>query len=74
MIDAQRCCVMQMPAPRKIRITVGLEQRDYDALTALAEREERSLSWMVAQAVKELLRGREEGVQYRLRFEGEGKQ
>jgi predicted transcriptional regulator len=62
---------MQMPTPRKIRITVGLEQRDYDALATLAEQEERSLSWMVAQAVKEFLRGREEGVQYRLRFDGE---
>lgn len=63
-----------MPAPRKTRITVGLEQRDYENLAALAEQEERSLSWMVAQAVKELLRGRAEGVQYRLRFDGERQQ
>jgi len=57
--------------PPRIRITIGLEQRDYDALAALAEQEQRSLSWMVAQAVKQLVAGRQEGAQFRIHFRKE---
>lgn len=61
-----------MPSnPRKFRITVSLEERDYEALTTLADREERSLSWLVAQAVKRYLENRDEGLQYPLRFSRE---
>lgn len=56
-----------MPDPRKIRITVGLEKPQYEALAALAEEEQRSLSWMAAQAVKQFLESRER--QYPLEFE-----
>lgn len=56
-----------MPDPRKIRITVGLEKPQYEALAALAEEEQRSLSWMAAQAVKQFLGRRER--RYPLEFE-----
>jgi len=54
---------------RKVRITVGLEAGDYDALVALSEEEERSLSWLVAQAVRQFLAGRKEDFQYQLHLQ-----
>lgn len=59
------------PLARRVRITVGLEKPDYDALTAVAEQEDRSLSWLVAQAVKSYLRERDRGFQYRLQLDAE---
>lgn len=57
-----------MASPTKTRITVGLEQHDYDALADVAEKEERSLSWLVAQAVKLYLKDREQSFQFPLRL------
>lgn len=56
-----------------MRITVGLEPRDYDGLVDLAAREERSLSWLVAQAVRQYLAAREDHLQYQIHFQGEGR-
>ena len=46
--------------PRKFgpRLTVSLTSNDYDALNALADRDEVSVSWVVRRAIEEYLRGR----------------
>ena len=36
----------------KKRLTISLDTPDYDELQALAERDDRSLSWVISQAVK----------------------
>jgi metal-responsive CopG/Arc/MetJ family transcriptional regulator len=40
------------------RLTVSLTGRDYDALNALADRDDVSASWLVRRAVEEYLRQR----------------
>ncbi len=40
------------------RLTVSLTGRDYDALNALADKEDVSASWLVRRAVEEYLRQR----------------
>lgn len=60
-------CDAPMPDRKKIRITVGLERKEYAALATLAAAEQRSLSWMAAQAVKQFLEHRES--QFPLEFE-----
>lgn len=57
--------------PKRVRITVSLDSRDYDGLVDLSAREERSLSWLVAQAVKQYLSVREEDLQYQIHFQQE---
>ncbi len=46
--------------PRKFetRLTVSLTGRDYDALNALADKDDVSASWLVRRAVEEYLRQR----------------
>lgn len=39
----------------KHRVSATLTTREHDALRALAEREERSMDWMAAQAIKRFL-------------------
>ena len=56
-----------MKAPQKTeprapqRITVSLPHRDHDALSALAERCDVSLSWLTRQAVAEFLNKHAQG-------------
>ena len=38
------------------RLTISLDDRDYERIVALAQGEERSLSWVICRAVKEYLR------------------
>lgn len=45
--------------PRKIaRLTVSLDERDYDALNTIAFAKDASLSWVIRQAVRQFI-GRE---------------
>lgn len=37
------------------RLTVSLTERDYDALTALAEKDDVSVSWVIRRAIDEYL-------------------
>jgi metal-responsive CopG/Arc/MetJ family transcriptional regulator len=48
------------PKPRKFetRLTVSLTGRDYEALNALAEKDDVSASWLVRRAVEKYLRQR----------------
>ena len=63
--------------PRKFetRLTVSLTGRDYDALNALADRDDVSASWLVRRAVEEYLRQRqnEVGPPHVARTAGEGR-
>ena len=43
------------------RLTVSLTGDDYDALTALADKDEVSISWVVRRAIQEYLRRRRPG-------------
>ena len=42
----------------KKRLTISLNEDDHEALSKMAEVEERSLSWVVNQAVKHFLSGK----------------
>ena len=46
------------PKKFETRLTVSLTGRDYDALNALAEKDDVSASWLVRRAVEEYLRQR----------------
>ena len=53
--------------PRKTtRITVGLSDRDYTELTALASRADVSLAWLARHAIGEFLRRRRQGEELQL--------
>ena len=43
----------------KRRLTISLEARDHERLARIAAREDRSLSWLIALAVKGFLDGAE---------------
>ncbi|WP_353850785.1 ribbon-helix-helix protein, CopG family [Acidiphilium sp.] len=62
--------------PRKFesRLTVSLTGRDYDALNALADKDDVSASWLVRRAVEEYLRQRQSdaGLPHVARTAGEG--
>ena len=44
------------------RLTVSLTEDDHEALTALADKDEVSISWVVRRAIEEYLRRRPTGV------------
>lgn len=50
----------------KRRLTISLEQSDYEALLLVAEEEERSLSWLIGRALKLYLEN--QGVAEQLRL------
>ncbi len=43
------------PAPPMVRITFSADEQDYKALEALAEKEDRSMAWLLRKALKHLL-------------------
>jgi len=50
------------------RATVNLPDGDYQKLVALAADLDRSMSWVIARAVRDVLHRAEHDVQYRLDF------
>ena len=49
------------------RLTVSLTEDDHEALTALADKDEVSISWVVRRAIEEYLRRRPTGVREGIR-------
>jgi predicted transcriptional regulator len=56
------CHMNARPKKFEMRLTVSLTGRDYDALNALADKDDVSASWLVRRAVEEYLRQRSSGV------------
>ncbi len=50
----------------KCRLTISLDEEDHRKLTTLRQLEDRSLSWLINQAVKEYLRKQPLGKQLEL--------
>lgn len=55
------------------RLTISLDDRDYEQVSRLAQIEERSLSWVIGRAVKTYLETRKVAEQQNL-FQREGRE
>lgn len=49
MVDSQQWCIPMTPKAK--RLTVSLDEGDYSALSAIARRNDASLSWVIRQAI-----------------------
>lgn len=55
--------------PPMVRLTFSIEEEDYKALEALAEKEDRSMAWILRKAFRQLL----DGTQVNEKYEGNGR-